>query len=86
MKRTEQLKNRRLSIYLIKEEYREFSSIIKAGFNGIEVTANRKSIGMLYLKLTSERRPSWLSFFDGSVEKDKLKEVSNKSVSGVLLT
>jgi uncharacterized protein (TIGR04141 family) len=85
MKRAEKPRNRKLSVYLIKEEYQDYSSIIKDGFNGNEVSANGKNIGRLYIKSSFERRPSWLSFFDGIVEKNKLKELSSKSVSGVLL-
>lgn len=85
MKKAVQPKNWKLSVYLIKEEYEDFSLIIKGGIKGIEVKAGGKLVGMLYIKPLTDHRPGWLSFFDGYIDRDRVKQLFNKTISGVFL-
>lgn len=76
---------RKLSVYLIKEGYRNFQSVIRSETEEYEVKSEEKIIGKLYIKQKPGHRPSWFSLFDGSVPEDLPEKLRNQNVSAALL-
>jgi uncharacterized protein (TIGR04141 family) len=77
--------NRRLSVYLMKEEYHDFSSVLKGGTAECQVKRGKTPVGTLYVKPIAGHRPAWLSFFAGSVPEGLPENLNNSYVSAVFL-
>lgn len=77
--------NRKLSIYLIKEEFKDFSFIVKGNPDVFDVSLEDKKIGTLYIKKIYSRRPSWLSLFSDAVKQDLQEQIKSSSISAVFL-
>lgn len=79
-------KTYKLSIYLIKEEFKEFEDVIKGAPEEYDVkNAEKKIIGKLYFKTISGRRPAWFALFDGNVQNDLSDKLSSRNFSVVFL-
>ena len=77
--------NRRLSVYLMREEHRDFKSAIKGNPKEYEVKRGDRAIGILYIKPTHAHRPPWFSLFEGSVQSDLRSKLKNVNVSAIFL-
>lgn len=79
------LNNRKLSIYLIKDSYRDFASVVKGNPEAFDVSYDGKTLGTLYVKKVYGRSPGWLSFFANAVQQDLQEQLKSNSVSAVFL-
>ena len=79
------LNNRKLSIYLIKDSYRDFASVVKGDPAAHDVTHDGKTLGTLYVKRVYGRSPGWLSFFTNAVQQNLQDQLKSNSVSAVFL-
>jgi len=77
--------NHKLSLYLIKEEYKDFKDVIKETPEKYDVNNAGKVIGTLYFKAISGKRPAWFTLFEGNVQKDLSDKLSSRNVSAVFL-
>lgn len=76
---TEGIKTNRLSIFLIKEEYRDHEEILK-DFKNLKAKALGPG-GTLYWKPSGVRQPRWVkTFFDGEVESDDFLAASSQAI------
>ena len=71
--------NRKLSVYLIKDEYDDFRTIVNGGTEEYPVTYGGSPVGNLYVKPVPAHTPKWFSLFDGSVP-DELREKLKTSI------
>ena len=78
-------KSRRLSMYLMKEQHREFEDVVKQDIPNYSVSVEGQAIGQLYVKDSPAHRPSWLSLFGDHVEGLPGDALRNKNVSAALL-
>lgn len=80
-------KTRTITVFLIKETESEPSSILKRSevLTEFDVKINGQSHGRLFVQSSSEKDPSWLSLFRGSVNFGGLAAY-NASTAAVWLT
>ncbi len=69
----------------MREEYRDFKSVIKGNPDEYEVKDGDRAIGRLYIKPTHAHSPPWFSLFEGSVQSDLHEKLNNVNVSAVFL-
>jgi len=77
--------NRKLSLYLVKSEYKDFKSVIRSQADEYEVKRGSRVLGTLYVKPMSGQRPAWFSLFDGSIQQSLQDTLKSRSVSAVFL-
>ncbi len=80
-----QPKSQRLSMYLMKEQYREFEDAVKPDIVHYPVAVGGQVIGELYVRSIPAHPPAWLSLFGNNVEGLPIASLTNKNVSAALL-
>jgi len=77
--------NRKLSVYLMKEKYQDFGSILKGKPVEYEVKRGARTVGRLFVKALPGRCPAWFSLFSGNVQEGLREKLNNRIVSAVFL-
>ncbi len=78
-------KNRHLTILLIKEEYKDYKSVLKeaAALNKYELKTSLPFKGAMFVQPTRDNPPPWLVFIEGGV-KGHIELSNNASNSAIL--
>jgi len=77
--------NRKLSVYLMKEEFQKFESIVKERPDEYDVKHGARIMGKLYIKAMRGHCPAWFSLFNGSVQEGLRGKLDNRIVSAAFL-
>lgn len=80
-KKNSEIPLRHFSIYLIKEDRKNITDIVKIDNISYrtKLVLNDIEIGELFVKPTKSKLPRWYRIFDGYIDKSKIGEVANSS-------